>query len=121
MNDLKFAIRRLLNNPGFTVIAVLTLAVGLALTAATLATVNAYLLRSLPYPTAERVYHLRYAPVGPYEPRGMNAIDWKALQDVVEDPITASGVNFYLRSEGSLMRARGLQISSMSLRFAGKN
>ena len=76
MNHLRFAFRQLLKNPGYMVVAVATLAVGLALTASTLAIVNAYLLRSLPYPTAQRVYHLRYAPVGPWEPRGMTAIDW---------------------------------------------
>ena len=80
MNDLKFALRQLLKNRGFTVVAVSSLAVGLALTASTLAVVNAYLLRSLPYPTAQRLYHLRYAPPGPYEPRGMTAIDWKSLE-----------------------------------------
>ena len=63
MNDLKFALRQLLKNPGFTGVAVFSLAIGLALAASTLAIVNAYLLRSLPYPTAERVYHLRYAPL----------------------------------------------------------
>ena len=50
-----------------------------ATSASTLAIVSAYLLRSLPYPTAQRVYHLRYAPVGPWEPRGMTGIDWKSL------------------------------------------
>jgi predicted lysophospholipase L1 biosynthesis ABC-type transport system permease subunit len=57
MNDLKFALRQLLKNPGFTFVAVSSLAVGLALAATTFAMVNAYLLRSLPYPTAHRLYH----------------------------------------------------------------
>src|SRR5688572_17145769 len=109
MNDLKFAFRQLLKNPAFTAVAVLTLSVGLALTASTLSTVNAYLLRSLPYPTAKNVYHLRYAPVGPWEPRGMTAIDWKTLEDVVEDSITSSGLTLYLKEDGSIKRARGLQ------------
>ena len=119
MNDLKFAFRQLLKNPGFTAVAVLTLALGLALTASTLAIVNAYLLRSLPYPTAERIYHLRYAPVGPWEPRGMTGIDWKSLEDVVADSITSSGVTFYLRDAGSRKRARGLQVSPGFLRGLG--
>lgn len=111
MNDLRFAARQLLKNPGFTAVAVSSLAVGLALAASTLAIVNAYLLRSLPYPTAERVYHLRYAPVGPWEPRGMTSIDWKSLEDVVADSITSSGLTLYLKGDGSLTRARGLQVS----------
>src|SRR4030095_2744475 len=119
MNDLRFAFRQLLKNRGFTVVAVSSLAVGLALAASTLATVNAYLVRSLPYPTAQRVYHLRYAPVGPYEPRGMTGIDWQALGDVVADHITASGVTFYMKDGGSVTRARGLQVSAGFLRGLG--
>jgi len=88
--DVRQSVRRLVKDFGFTSVAVVSLAVGLALAASTLAIVNAYLLRSLPYPTAQRVYHLRYAPPGPYEPRGMTAIDWKLLEDVVEDTITSS-------------------------------
>src|SRR6185503_19628435 len=119
MNDLRFAFRQLLKNPGFTVTAIFSLALGLALTASTLAIVNAYLLRSLPYPTAQRVYHLRYAPIGPYEPRGMTGIDWKSLEDVVADSITSSGVTFYLKDDGSITRARGLQVSPGFLRGLG--
>ena len=119
MKDLKFALRQLLKNPSFTAVAVSSLAIGLALTATTLAIVNAYLLRSLPYPTAERLYHLRYAPVGPWEPRGMTGIDWKSLEDVVTDCITSSGSTFYLGDAGSIERARGLQVSPGFLRGLG--
>jgi putative ABC transport system permease protein len=119
MNDLKFAFRQLLKNPGFTVTAIFSLALGLALTASTLAIVSAYLLRSLPYPTAQRVYHLRYAPVGPWEPRGMTGIDWKSLEDVVADSITFSGATFYLKDDGSLTRTRSLQVSPGFLRGLG--
>jgi hypothetical protein len=93
---MRFALRQLLKNPGFTAVAVSSLAVGLALAATTFSLVNAYLLRSLPYPTAERVHHVRYAPPGPYEPQGMTAIDWKSLDDVVEDTITPASATFYV-------------------------
>src|SRR4026209_287559 len=109
MNDLKFAFRQLLKNSGLTAVAISSLAIGLALTASTLAIVNAYLLRSLPYPTAQRVYHLRYAPPGPYEPRGTTGIDWTSLEDVVADSITSGGATYYLKGDGPLTRARGLQ------------
>lgn len=119
MNDLRFAFRQLLKDRGFTVVAVGSLAIGLALTASTLAIVNAYLLRSVPYPTADRVYHLRYAPAGPWEPRGMTGIDWKSLEDVVTDTISSSGTTFYLGEAGSVTRARSLQVSPGFLRGLG--
>src|SRR6187401_1473500 len=116
---MRFALRQLLKNRGFTTVAVGSLAVGLALAASTLAIVNAYLLRSLPYPTARDVYHLRYAPVGPWEPRGMTSIDWKSLEDVVADTITSSGSTCYFGEAGSIQRKRGLQVSPGFLRGLG--
>src|SRR5438552_2651245 len=79
--DLRYGARMLCKHKSFTAVAVLSLALGLALTATTLAVVNAYLIRAMPYPAAHRLYHVIHAPIGQTEPVGSASLDWKALGD----------------------------------------
>src|SRR5262245_11703630 len=58
MTDLKFAFRQLLKNPGFTAVAVLTLALGIGANTAIFSLFNSIALRPLPVPEANRVVSL---------------------------------------------------------------
>jgi putative ABC transport system permease protein len=86
MNDLKFAFRQLLKNPGFTAVAVLTLALGIGANTAIFSVVNAVLLRPLPYPDSERLVWL--AERGPEWNGGSiswpNFADWREQQSVFD-------------------------------------
>ena len=94
--DLRIAARTLWKTPGFTLVAVLTLALGMALNVTVFAVMNAYLWRSLPYPGARRLYNVLYSNPGQQRPPGLETLDWSALAAVVEHPIAWDLDVFYL-------------------------
>ncbi len=71
VDDLRFAIRKLRKTPGFTLVSILTLALGIGANTAVFSVMNAVLLRSLPVADPGRVVYLRTSN----PPNGTGTID----------------------------------------------
>jgi len=95
MNDLKFAFRQLLKNPGFTAVAVLTLALGIGANTAIFSIINGVLLKPLPYPEPDRLVTLweRSPQRGIEQERvsGPNYLDWRVQNTVLADLSVSPG------------------------------
>jgi putative ABC transport system permease protein len=86
LRDLRFGARTLKKNPGFTVVAILTLAAGIGATSAVFSVVDRILFRSLPYPHQERLVSLGFkAPLDSMEfMLGADYLEWRAQQTAFE-------------------------------------
>jgi putative ABC transport system permease protein len=79
MNDLRFAFRMLLKSPGFTAVAVLTLALGIGANSAIFSVVDTVLLRALPFPHPDQL-----VTIWGTSARGANARELASVPDMFD-------------------------------------
>jgi len=113
LQDIRYGARQLRKNPGFTVVAVLTLALGIGATTAIFSVVNAVLLQPLPFPESHRLVRLSEAGLdwsgGPIS--FPNFTDWQAQQTVFESLGAFRGGNYNLTGDGEPLRLVASQVS----------
>ena len=92
LQDLKYGLRMLAKNPGFTAVAVITLALGIGANTAIFSFVDAVLLKPLPFPHPERMVMVWEKPPdgGRNVVSTLNFLDWKN-QNSVFDAMAAQG------------------------------
>src|SRR5882724_5489217 len=82
LQNLRYTIRTLRKGPGFTAVAVVTLALGIGANTAIFSVVNAVLLRPLPYKDDSRLVVLLHNGRNPVAPA--NFVDWRGQNHVFE-------------------------------------
>ena len=116
MQDLRYGLRTLSKSPGFTITAVLTLALGIGACTAIFSLVNAVLIRSLPYGDPSRLVYLYTPnrqfklPVELFDPTYADFYDLKKESHSFQD-MTAFGQSvFSLASQGAAERASAARV-----------
>ncbi|MCI0536836.1 MAG: ABC transporter permease, partial [Verrucomicrobiales bacterium] len=117
MNDLRFALRQLVKNPGFTAVAVLTLALGIGANTAIFSVVNGVLLKPLPFPESNRLVFLQETnkSFGSMSISYPNFTDWRAQQTVFEHIGVYNTGSYNLTGHGDPVRLLGARISADAL------
>ncbi len=123
LNDIRFAARSLLKRPGFTIIVVLTLALGIGANAAVFSVINAVLLRPLPYRDADRIVTLwqnnTKSALSQNDVSPANFIDWSEQSSSFEAIAGIEPFGFSMADEGEPERFTAWLVTSGFFQVAG--
>lgn len=114
LQDLRYGIRMMIKRPGFTLIAALTLALGIGANAAIFSAVNAVLLKPLPFPESGQLIDLAET----FKPNGWGTAsvptleDWKSQNTVFAGISAYSSTSFNLQGSDTPQRIPGLNVSA---------
>ena len=118
-HDLRYAIRQLKKTPGFTLVCVLTLALGIGANTAVFSVMNAVLLRSLPVEDPQRLVQLRIGAEGDDE---LTNPIWEQVRDrqqAFSGALAYAADRFDLADGGESRYAAGLWVSGDFFRVLG--
>ncbi len=114
VQDLRYALRMLRTSPGFTAVAMLTLALGIGANTAIFSFVDSVLLKPLPYPEPDRIVRVlqkRYTGVT-FPITTLDFIDWQKQNTVFESLAAQAGWNPTLTRDDQPLLMRGVRVSS---------
>jgi putative ABC transport system permease protein len=123
LQDLRYALRQLRKNPGFTAVAVLTLALGIGASTAIFSAVDTILLRPLPYRQPERLALVTESlPAMSSEEFGVSAaeyIDYRDRNRSFSQVASYETAGFNLTGVGKPLRVNAAQISASAFPLLG--
>jgi putative ABC transport system permease protein len=112
--DVSYALRGLVKNPGFSVVSLLTLAVGIGANTAIFSFIDGALLKPLPYEHPERIVRVLEKPPD-YDYNGvstLNYLDWQKENTVFEYMAAQTGGPVTLTGSGTPVQIRGARVSA---------
>jgi len=122
LNDIKYSFRQLRKSPGFTLVAVLTLALGIGANATMFGFIQTYLLKPLPFTDANRLVALQHLDVtedGPSSVQFANFLDWQEQNQSFEAMACYSDGEVTLKSPGEPEKLTVMTLTSDLLPMLG--
>ncbi len=118
--DLRYAVRRLVKSPGFTAVAVLTLALGIGANSAIFSVVNGVLLKPLPFPQPEQLVRIFHVYDGQRTTMsGPNFWDLASQAQTLASAAAFSGSSKTLTGEGEPVRLDAADVSGSFFELLG--